>query len=78
MKKKDNMPSLVYWGLYGINSRGVARGFLWLCVLLAVASVVLGVYLKEGHEIGVFFLAAAAWYWYAIKWVDKNSSWGKA
>ena len=34
MKKKENMPSWAYWGLYGINSRKV-------CVRYFIASLIL-------------------------------------
>lgn len=76
MKRKDNMPSLVYWGLYGMNSRALALGFMWLSVLLAVVSVVMGQVLDFGYQ-GALFLVAAAWYRYAINWVDKHSSWAR-
>ena len=74
MKRQENMPDLVYWGLWGINSRIVALTFQWFSVLLAVGSAIIGFFVPIAF-IGVIFLAAAAWYQYAIKWVDTNSSW---
>jgi hypothetical protein len=77
MKQKDNMPLLVYWGLYGINSRILAQGFMWLCVFLAAGFVSYGFVSQAGYQ-GAVFIFAAAWYWYAINWVDTHSSWDKS
>ena len=74
MKQKDNMPVLVYLGLWGLNSRMAALAFVWLCVVLAAVSVALGWVNPIGYA-GVIFLPCAAWYWYAIRWVDRHSSW---
>lgn len=78
MKRKDNMPLLVFWGLYGIRSRASARGFMWLGVFLTFALVTHGVITGKGYQPSVLlFSLAAAWYWYAINWVDKNASWDR-
>jgi hypothetical protein len=74
MKRKDNMPELVYWGLWGIKSKGVALGFMWFSIVLAAGCFVVG-YLRPKAFLGVLLLIAAAWYWYSIRWVDKNSTW---
>jgi hypothetical protein len=75
MKRKVNMPSLVYWGLWGINSRAAALGFFWLCLGLGAGSVVYGFADIRAFK-GAIFLLAAAWYWCSIRWADKNSGWG--
>ena len=74
MKRKDNMPELVYWGLWGINSRSAALGFAWVAVALAAACFIYG-FVHPLAFLGMLFLGAAAWYWHSIKWVDKNSTW---
>jgi hypothetical protein len=84
MIRKDNMPLMVYAALLGINSRRAAMAFVWTCIAIAagafVGTIVLGI--QYGAEmttppaVACFgFLASAAWYSHAIKWVDRNSSW---
>ena len=78
MKRKDNMPLLVFWGLYGIKSRASAQGFMWLSVLLTLALVAHGILIRKAFQPSALLLSlAAAWYWYAINWVDKHASWDK-
>lgn len=76
MKRTESMPLLVYWGLYGINSKASALGFMWISIALALASLAYGFIDPLGFSGAVFFVAAG-WYWYAIKWVGKHSSWNK-
>ncbi len=76
MKKKDNMPNFVYLGLWGINSRRTAWGFVWFSVALAVVSLIYGFVHPEAF-VWVMFLGAAWWYLCSIKWVDNNSTWKK-
>ena len=73
MKKTDNMPEWVYWGLWGIGSRKVAWGFLVFSVLLTLVAIPIGVLIREYS----FFLVIAApvWYWFSIRWADKNDAW---
>jgi len=70
MKRSKNMPALVYWGLLGFNSRGGAKGFLWLSLILGICCFFFG-----SAICGILFLLSAAWYSYAIKWADNNSAW---
>ena len=62
-------PLLVRLGLWGLKTRQAALAFMWLCILGAVVSVVLKIWL------GSLLLLAAWWYWYALTWVDKNGGW---
>lgn len=48
MKRRDDMPILVYLGLFGINSRTLALFFVWLCILLAAAAAMFGAVLFTG------------------------------
>jgi hypothetical protein len=75
MNKTEEMPLLVYLGLLGISSRSTALGFFWLCVALTVASAACS--FVEHRWLGgvIAFGLAAAWYLYAVRWVDKHSSW---
>ena len=62
-------PLLVRLGLWGLKTRQSALAFMWLCIIGAVVSVVLK------YWIGSLLLSAALWYWYSLRWVDKNGGW---
>jgi uncharacterized membrane protein YphA (DoxX/SURF4 family) len=74
MKRKDNMPEFVYLGLVGINSKKVAYFYTILCIVIAALCLIIG-FFNPWFFFGVAMLGAAHWYYYCIKWVDKNSSW---
>jgi hypothetical protein len=74
MKRKENMPELVYWGLWGIDSRSVAMSFLWVCLTLGIIFLI-GGFINPRMFFGALLILAAAWYWYAIRWTDNNSAW---
>ena len=65
----NKRPFLVRVGLWGLKTRQSALAFMWLCIVGAVVSVVLGFWL------GAIFLIAGYWYWYSVRWVDKNGGW---
>jgi len=73
MKQVEGMPSWVYWGLWGINSRKVAVIFLLIVSLLTLILVPVGVYFHEFSS--VLLIGGPIWYWLAIKWADKNLMW---
>ena len=74
MKKEKGMPDLVYWGLWGINSKRTAYVFVAISLLLGIGSVAYG--FKDPRAfIGAIFFIATIWYIYSIRWVDKNSTW---
>lgn len=73
MKRIENMPSLVYWGLWGIRTRSVAIGFTVTSVVLAAIIIPAAIHFNDYRYL--FFALVPVWYWYAIKWVDKNASW---
>lgn len=84
MIRKDNMPLMVYAALLGIKTRRTAMMFVWTCIAVAVGAfvgtIVLGIQFGAAMTIPpavscFAFLACAAWYSHAIKWVDRNSSW---
>lgn len=72
MKNIDNAPMLVKAALLGINSRMSAMIYMGICIVLAA---ILVIYASPIYAI--FLGLAAAWYAYAIRWVDKNGSWTK-
>ena len=74
MKRKENMPALVYLGLWGINSRRTAMAFLWVCVVVGVVGIIGAFIYPKLLLLTVSFLSAA-WFWYAIRWADKNAAW---
>lgn len=73
MEKKDDMPSWVYWGLWGIKTRKVAMLFVYISIVLTLAIVPVGIALND--YLFIAFILVPLWYWLSIKWVDKNSTW---
>ncbi|BBM82113.1 hypothetical protein [Candidatus Uabimicrobium amorphum] len=74
MKRKDNMPTMVYIALLGIRSRKQAWGFVWLAILISIVCFAYSFINKDA----LFFtivIFAAYWYFTAIKWMDQHSSW---
>lgn len=73
MKKKENMPSWAYWGLWGINSRKVALGYFIVTLILSFVIIPVGI-LVQDYSLLVVPLVPL-WYWLSLKWADKNSAW---
>ena len=74
MERIDDMPEWVYWGLWGIRSRGVALGFMGFCLLAGIASVWIALDYPLAW-LGLEFFFAAGWYWFAVRWVDAHGAW---
>jgi hypothetical protein len=70
MKNIENAPLLVKSALWGINSKFSAMTYMILCAILALVLIIFA-----SPIYGIFFVAAAVWYAYAIRWIDKNASW---
>jgi len=62
-------PFLVKLGVWGIKTRATAIAFIWICVGIAVVSGI------RHFWIGLVMLLAAAWYWYAMRWMDRHGGW---
>ncbi len=75
MKKKEDMPSWAYWGLWGMNSRKVAFIFFIGTLILSLIIISVGIMVKD-YSFLVFPLIPV-WYWLSIKWADKNYAWEK-
>jgi hypothetical protein len=76
MKKMKKMPLLVYLGLWRIESRQKAVGYLSASVLMTAGAAVAYLLLDRRALGGVIgFGLASCWFILAIRWVDKNSSW---
>lgn len=73
MEMKDDMPSWVYWGLWGIKTRKVAMLFVYISIVLTLAIVPVGIALY--NYLFMAFTLVPLWYWLSIKWVDRNSTW---
>lgn len=73
MEMKDDMPSWVYWGLWGIKTRKVAMLFVYISIVLTLAIVPVGIALN--NYLFMAFILVPLWYWLSIKWVDRNSTW---
>lgn len=65
-------PVWVRMGLWSIGSRSTALTYMVVCIGLALGSIALG------FRVGALFFLAAAWYWSALRWVDKNALWDKS
>lgn len=76
MKKKDNMPIIVYLGLCGISSKSTAYLYATLCIIIGIVSIFMGIKNPQ-YFYGTLLFIAAYWYFYCIKWIDKNSNWDK-
>lgn len=74
MKKTDGMPEWVYLALVGINSRGAAMVFFWLCIILALGALAASL-IEPLALLGSALLPAALWYRFAIKWMDRHAQW---
>lgn len=84
MTRKDNMPLMVYAALLGIRHRRAAMACVWLCIAIAAAALLTTAVLVIRSDwamsllpffSGIGFIAITGWYWYAIRWVDRHSSW---
>ena len=73
MKKKENMPSWAYWGLWGINSRMMALGFVLVTALISLILIPVGIMVND--YLLLAFIFVPVWYWVSLKWADKNSVW---
>ena len=62
-------PLWVRVGLWGLDSRTVVIAFFILSVGLATALCIFWSWWWA------LLYLAAAWYWFAMKWVDKYDSW---
>lgn len=70
-------PMMVQWGLLGIPSRRAAWLCCWLSFVVGVGSIAYG-FVKPRWFGGGLMLLAAAWYFLAIRWVDRYSRWTPA
>lgn len=66
---RSQWPAWVRVGLWSIHSRSTALTYMVVCLGVALASIALG------FGLGAFFFGAAAWYWFALRWVDRNATW---
>ena len=76
MKKKEGMPSWAYWGLWGINSRKVAIGYLIASLVFSLIFIPLGIYIQDYILLSIILMPV--WYWQSIKWADNNLAWATA
>ena len=69
MNDNTPRPLLVRLGLWGIKTRPTALVFIWICIGIAAVSAF------RHFWIGLILLVAAAWYWYAMRWMDQHGGW---
>jgi nucleoside permease NupC len=73
VEKKEDMPSWAYWGLWGINTRKMALGFVVITALISLILIPVGVMVNDYSLIAFVFVPV--WYWLSLKWADNNSAW---
>jgi hypothetical protein len=73
-KQPNARPWWVKLTLWGLPNRASALFFVWLCIALASAFVVLG-FRDRRFSLGSVWLLPALGYLRAVRWVDKNGGW---
>jgi hypothetical protein len=75
---RQNEPSTRPWWvkvtLWGLPNRSAALVFVWFCVAVATAFVLLG-FRDRRFSWGAVWLMPALGYLRAIRWVDKHGGW---
>ena len=74
MKRREGMPGLVYWGLWGLQSRKSAVAFMVFSAVAGLACLIYG-FFDRTFLLGALLPVAALWFWYSVRWVDRSSSW---
>lgn len=62
-------PPWVQLGLWGLKTRSSVLACFVISVVLAITLCAFGIWW------GALLFVAAAWYWFAMRWVDKFDSW---
>lgn len=69
-------PSWIRIGLWGIRSRALALGFMWLSIVIATLGVAYGFRDARFFACAAFYFSALM-YWLSIRWVDTHDTWEK-
>lgn len=72
---RSTWPIFVRLSLGGLRTRRSAWGFLWICILVALASIAYGFFDSRFFLIGVVSAFTAMGYYLPLRWVDRNSRW---
>jgi hypothetical protein len=67
-------PLWVSIALWGLSTRASAWLFFWLSILIAAGSLAYSL-IDARFTLGGLLVLAALWYYLAIRWVDRHSSW---
>jgi hypothetical protein len=73
-QQPDARPWWVKLTLWGLPNRASALFFVWLCVGIALAFVLLG-FRDRRFSIGAVAIVAAFGYLRAVRWVDRHGGW---
>jgi hypothetical protein len=73
----DEYPVWVKLTLWGIPSRYGAWVFVFLCLALGGAGVVIGSWDRRWY-LAVFAAPCAVPYWLALRWVDRHGTWDRS
>ena len=83
--RSSRRPPWVYWGLWGLRTRGDALVYFWICTSLAslfflgsLAMALAGIgveYWIASLAVVAMLVPAGLWYGLAIRWVDQHDDW---
>jgi hypothetical protein len=71
---RSKWPGWVRLALWGISNRILAWVFFGISITLTLASIGFG-FIDPAAFLGIIFVLAAAWYYFAIRWVDRHDGW---
>jgi hypothetical protein len=71
---RNKWPTMVWLGLWGLPNRVAAWAFFWLSLAIAAGCIAYG-FVRPLAFVGALMVFAALWYYLAIRWVDRYSSW---
>ena len=74
VSSRDDWPTWVRLGLWGLRGRSDAMMFGILCAVLTAASLGLGFW-EPLFFLGGLFAFAAWWYFACVGWVDRHGEW---
>lgn len=70
-------PLWVRVGLWGVKSRTIAIGFMWVCYISGIIAALYGI-IWDGRYFGFSALViAGAWYQGALRWNDVHDGWNR-
>lgn len=88
MQKTDDMPLWVFLAFSSVESRKLAVGLVWSCLLFMLYCIpwslyyphpaVKMIFLLEDWEWFLWMIPLTLWYYLSLKWLDKHGKWVEA